>query len=716
MSSEVLRELVAGTIAVVGGGAILLIARGRKKSRGQSGAARRWCGKPMPFFFQEQTAKAFQALDMREDDVVLSSMVKGGTTWMHKIVHLMLHGIDDEGVRLPSSGIGAKSQCYPDALVLRRGAPCDPLTTATADKTRKEFFGEWGFEDDMCGQPEPRLFSTHAFGEMLPAQLLAADGKGRLIIVLRNLKDVLVSLHFFRGEAKDGWLGNKHGPGSLARFLDPDTPNAYGSCFDMVRAADAAMQTLGQSGRCHIVFYEALVRNLDKELERLATFLKMPLPEAKKSAISKAVSFDAMKASGDTHSMLLRKGIVGDWRSHLSTADWARFDAAFDEALEGVAAAEPLRYYQIGELEGKPPPRKEHSQKGSDDPRKWPTFERKVLQDGHVVRDKWFADSKAGLFQRKPSEFDGVVSPPGTTGAKHVAEPGRYHLWVSGVCPWASSTRAVRHLLGLDEVISMDVADGQSGGGWVFLEGTTCPPWAGRPGPWFAHEAYQHAEHTVTARITVPILWDKKLGCIVSNDSWNIVKMLATAFAPLGKPRRPVDLYPAGLAAEIESTHKRLYDGLMNGVYKAGITLLRGDAAVAQSAASGVHRTLAELETALSSRRYLLGDQLTAVDIRLLMTLLRYDAAYRAGFNLDQGDAGGILVSTPGTIGYPTIAAYIRDIYADIVPTVDWPSFRQYYRWAPTPNLSKQDPLPDLDGIIASASLPHKRTYAGARR
>ena len=39
------------------------------------------------------------------------------------------------------------------------------------------------------------------------------------MILVRNLKDVLCSLHFHRGEAEDGWRGNEHGPGSLARFL-----------------------------------------------------------------------------------------------------------------------------------------------------------------------------------------------------------------------------------------------------------------------------------------------------------------------------------------------------------------------------------------------------------------------------------------------------------------------------------------------------------------
>ena len=105
-----------------------------------------------------------------------------------------------------------------------------------------------------------------------------------------------------------------------------------------------------------------------------------------------------------------------------------------------------------------------------------------------------------------------MVHPPGTAGAMHEAESGRYHLFVSGVCPWASGVRAARHVLGLEGVVTMDVADGQSSAGWVFLEGVTCEPWAGRAGPFYLHEAYQTADPMVTCRITVPVLWDKKLG------------------------------------------------------------------------------------------------------------------------------------------------------------------------------------------------------------
>ena len=233
---------------------------------------RRWKGLPVPFFFQQETAEAFHQLEMRDDDVVMSSLTKGGTTWVHKVLHLLLHGVADDGSLISSDGIGATNQIYPDAIVKRRGAACDPLNPPEKEALRVKLFGEWGFEDDLCAQPSPRLFSTHFHGEdMLPAQLLAPDGKGRLIIVLRNLKDTLTSLHFFQGEAKDGWLGNEHGPGSLARFIDADCPNAYGSPFDFVRHGDAAVAALQPSGRVLAVYYEDLIRCLPAQVAASAS-------------------------------------------------------------------------------------------------------------------------------------------------------------------------------------------------------------------------------------------------------------------------------------------------------------------------------------------------------------------------------------------------------------------------------------------------------------
>ena len=203
---------------------------------------------PVPFFFQPPTADTFATLQPAADDIFLASMPKGGTTWTHKIIHLLLHGLDDDGQPIPeaASSIGAKGQIYPEAL------PLEPVSgeaePGSPEAMRRGFMGTWRY-DDLLTQAAPRLFSTHLFGKMLPSGLLAPTGSGKLVVVLRNVKDVLSSLHFFRGEAKDGWLGNEHGPGSLERFLHPDCPNAYGSAFTWMNEMDAVVQALQPSGR-----------------------------------------------------------------------------------------------------------------------------------------------------------------------------------------------------------------------------------------------------------------------------------------------------------------------------------------------------------------------------------------------------------------------------------------------------------------------------------
>ena len=167
------------------------------------------------------------------------------------------------------------------------------------------------------------------------------DGAGRLVILVRNLKDVLCSLHFHRGEAEDGWLGNEHGPGSLARFLHDDCPNNYGSFFSLLREFDEASGRLSSSGRA----IEALKQGLPEQIQRLADFLGLPLTPAKRNAVVAAVGFDTVKATSPW-SANLRQGTIGDWKNHMEGGAWVKFDEVFDARMEDVTIAEPLRYFQ----------------------------------------------------------------------------------------------------------------------------------------------------------------------------------------------------------------------------------------------------------------------------------------------------------------------------------------------------------------------------------
>ena len=71
------------------------------------------------------------------------------------------------------------------------------------------------------------------------------------------------------------------------------------------------------------------------------------------------------------------------------------------------------------------------------------------------------------------------------------AEPGRYHLYVSLGCPWASRTVTVRALKGLEDVVGLSVVDPiRDDRGWAFRDapGATGDPINGLE---YLSEAYE---------------------------------------------------------------------------------------------------------------------------------------------------------------------------------------------------------------------------------
>ena len=256
-----------------------------------------------------------------------------------------------------------------------------------------------------------------------------------------------------------------------------------------------------------------------------------------------------------------------------------------------------------------------------------------------LVNGKWTADwqpvqatDAKGGFVRQTSGFrnwvtvDGQAGPTGTGGFK--AEAGRYHLYVALICPWASRTLIGRKLKGLEDVISVSVVEpALTDFGWRFGDF----PGADRDtvnGATYLHEIYTRADPTYTGRATVPVLWDKQTGTIVNNESADILRMMNSGFGDLAK--NAIDLYPEPLRDEIESLNAEIYPKLNNGVYRAGFATTQ---VAYEEAFADVFRMLDTLEARLSGgRAYLSGDQLTEADIRLFVTLVRFDAAYHGLF------------------------------------------------------------------------------------
>ena len=240
------------------------------------------------------------------------------------------------------------------------------------------------------------------------------------------------------------------------------------------------------------------------------------------------------------------------------------------------------------------------------------------------------SDAKGG-FVRQVSGFRHWVTPDGSAGptgeAGFAAEAGRYHLYVALICPWASRTLIARKLKGLEEAISISVVDPRLGDqGWAFggYPGTEADALNGAS---FMHEIYTKADPHYTGRATVPVLWDKKLGTIVNNESADIVRMLNTGFGALASGP---DLYPEVLRTEIDALNAEIYPRLNNGVYRAGFAVTQ---IAYEEAFDDVFSMLDSLEKRLQAGGpYLFGDALTEADIRLFVTLVRFDAAYHGLF------------------------------------------------------------------------------------
>ncbi len=161
-----------------------------------------------------------------------------------------------------------------------------------------------------------------------------------------------------------------------------------------------------------------------------------------------------------------------------------------------------------------------------------------LLVDG-VWKDQWYdTESTGGRFVRKDSQFrnwittDGAPGPSGEGGFK--AEAGRYHLYVSLACPWASRTLMLRKLKGLEDMISISIVNPiMLENGWTFApdQGVIPDPILNAD---FLHQVYTHADPNYTGRVTVPVLYDKEKDTIVNNESSDIMLMLNSAFDEIG--------------------------------------------------------------------------------------------------------------------------------------------------------------------------------------
>ena len=320
------------------------------------------------------------------------------------------------------------------------------------------------------------------------------------------------------------------------------------------------------------------------------------------------------------------------------------------------------------------------------------------LENGTWI-DKWYdTESTGGKFVRSTAGFrnwitaDGAAGPTGDAGFK--AERGRYHLYVSLACPWAHRTLVFRAIKGLADHISVSVVHPHMlSDGWTFgtdFDGATGDTLFGFD---FLREIYTKADPKISGRVTVPILWDKEQGTIVSNESSEIIRMFNSAFD--GITGNTDDYWPEALRDKIEAVNERIYDTVNNGVYKSGFATTQD---AYEEAVEPLFESLDWIEDTLSRNRYLLGDTLTEADWRLWTTLVRFDAVYHGHFKCNRRRI----------VDYPNIWAYTRELYQrpGVAETLDLDHITAHYYYSHDMiNPTRVVPVgPDLDW-----NAPHGR-------
>ncbi|GMH45297.1 hypothetical protein BSKO_13254 [Bryopsis sp. KO-2023] len=273
-----------------------------------------------------------------------------------------------------------------------------------------------------------------------------------------------------------------------------------------------------------------------------------------------------------------------------------------------------------------------------------------------------------GEFKRVSSAFRDTIE----EGGRFPPESGRYHLYVSYACPWASRCIAMMYMKGLGDAIGLSVVHptwkksrpGQDEhSGWTFASPGD-PPFSNSNGygsfpaddcipdsingSKFVRDLYELAKDTA-GKYTVPLLWDKTEKTIVNNESAEIIEMFNSKFNKFAtKPE--VDMFPADLMEKIEEVNSWIYPNINNGVYRCGFAKSQE---AYEMAFTELFEALEKCEEILSKNRYIAGDRFTVADIRLFVTLIRFDEVYVVYFKTNK----------KAIREYPNLREYVKEIY-----------------------------------------------------
>jgi aryl sulfotransferase len=275
-----------------------------------------WPQKSREMHNQHIDSTVWNDFKFRDDDIIISTYAKSGTTWMQQIVSQMLFAGDTE----------QNTQEMSPWIDFR--LPPKEIKLAAVE-----------------AQTHRRFVKTH-----LPLEALVYSPKAKYIYIGRDGRDVLWSLynhHAMGNEAMYDALNNS--PGRVGPPLEPPTDDIreywhtwlaqdgfpYWSLWENIRSWWA----IRDLPNVLMVHFDVLKRNMPEEMRRIATFLDIPIDESKWPMIVEHCTFDWMKEHGEKIVPLggvlwkggtktfINKGTNGRWKETLTAEESAEYEA-----------------------------------------------------------------------------------------------------------------------------------------------------------------------------------------------------------------------------------------------------------------------------------------------------------------------------------------------------------------------------------------------------
>ncbi|GAM19061.1 hypothetical protein SAMD00019534_022360, partial [Acytostelium subglobosum LB1] len=252
-------------------------------------------------------------------------------------------------------------------------------------------------------------------------------------------------------------------------------------------------------------------------------------------------------------------------------------------------------------------------------------------------------------------------------------EANRYHLYINKGCPFAHRALIALYIKGLEHAIHVSFTHpAMTTNGWVFdanYPGSTADQAQGFPG---VRELYLTTDPTYQGKYTVPVLWDTQTKTIVNNESAQILRIFNSELNNLAK-HPEIDLYPEAQRKDIDAFFEWANPAIISGVYGPGYAKSQEDY---DAKFDKFYQSLDELNNRLAAHRYAVGSTLTEMDVKLFVTLIRFEPAYSLAYKLN----------LKSIREYPNIREYIKDLYQipDIKRSVEFDHIKKIYFVSPT--------------------------------